>query len=155
MSVLVGNKLYEGSRVAKLGQTIESLESIVEFPDVRSLVGRGDLTWSDVLRIRRKAVKFRRWLQQESDRDRDAIIAYHHEVAKESNLLRASRKGLSIFGVLGGAAAGAVLSGPLGAVVGAGGGYLLDLAAKIGSEWKPVVFGNWMKKRIEKILDSE
>lgn len=152
MSVLVGDKLYEGAHVAKTRETIEKLEQAVEFPDIRALVGRGSLSLRDVLSIRRKARRFRDWLQQEAERDRDAIIAYHHEVAKEAGFTTAARKGLSLFGVVGGAVLGAIWTGPTGAAVGAGAGYLLDLAAKLASGWKPVVFGNWMKGRVDRLL---
>ena len=104
------------------------------------------------LYLRKKAKKFRTWLQEESDRDRDAIIAYHNEVAKESGFTNVSRKALNLFGVLGGAAIGASVGGPVGAVVGSGAGYVLDIASKLGADWKPVVFGNWYRDRIEKVL---
>lgn len=152
MSILVGDKLYESASIAKTRDVIETLERTVEFPDIRVLVGEGRLGLGDVLAIRRKAGKFRDWLQQESERDRDAIIAYHHEVARETGFRKAARRSLSIFGVVGGAVAGAVSTGPAGAVVGAGAGYLLDLAAKLGADWRPVVFGNWMKERVAKVL---
>lgn len=152
MSVLVGDKLYEGASVAKTRDVIETLEFQVEFPDIRVLVGERRLGLGEVLAIRRKASKFRDWLQQESERDRDAIIAYHHEVARETGFLKAARRSLTIFGVVGGAVAGAVWTGPAGAAVGAGVGYLLDLAAKLGADWRPVVFGNWMKERVAKVL---
>ena len=152
LSVLVGDKLYESAGLAKTRDLIETLERTVEFPDIRVLVGTGTLGLKDVLAIRRKARKFRDWLQQEAERDRDAIIAYHQEVAKETGFGSAARRGLSLFGVVGGAVAGAVWTGPIGAAVGAGAGYLLDLAAKLGADWRPVVFGNWVKARVEKLL---
>ena len=97
----------------------------------------------------------------ESGRDRDALIAYHHEVANEAGYTQLARKALKIFGVLGGAATGSVagmavagpVGAPLGAVVGSGVSYLLDLAAKREAGWKPVVFGNWYKARIHRVLD--
>jgi hypothetical protein len=152
ISALVGDKLYEGAAFTKTHETIESLERTVEFPDVRALVGGGHLGFREVLAIRRKAKRFRDWLQQESERDRDAIIAYHHEVAKETGFTSAARKALSLFGIIGGAVVGAVWTGPSGAVAGVGVGYLLDLAAKLGSDWKPVVFGNWMRERVATAL---
>ena len=54
-----------------------------------------------------------------------------------------------------GGAIGSVVAGLIGgAAGGAAGGaltYLLDLSSKLGAEWKPVVFGNWMRHRIEKL----
>ena len=72
------------------------------------------------------------------------------------------RKALSIFGVIGGGAVGSFLgtafAGPVGAAVGgaAGGGlgYLADVVSKIGADWKPVVFGNWFRHRIEKLVNE-
>ena len=164
MGMLVGDKLYESTeRIAKAGAVIEDLKAKVEFPDVRALVNHGQIDLQEILRIRKKAQKFRDWLQRESDRDRDAIIAYHNETARELGLVTAGRKALSIFGVLGGGAAGSLIgtaiAGPIGAAIGgaagSGTGYLADLVSKIGADWKPVVFGNWLRKRIEKLVEEE
>ena len=161
IAVLVGDKLFESAEtIAKTGAVIQDLKHRVEFPDVRSLVNQGDLKLADVLRIRKKARRFRDWLQSESDRDRDAIIAYHNEVAKELGITEGARMTLRIFGVLGGGAAGSAIGtavgGPIGGAVGAsagsGTGYLADLAAKMGSNWRPLVFGEWLRKRIEKVV---
>lgn len=164
MSMLVGDKLYESAEfVAKAGDVIEELKAAVEFPDVRALVNSGQLGISDILAIRKKAQRFRDWLQSESDRDRDAIIAYHNEIAREAGITRGARKMLKLFGVLGGGAVGALAGGAIanpvgGAVVGsaAGGavGYLADVTSKLGADWKPVVFGDWLRDRIEKALDD-
>jgi hypothetical protein len=161
MSYLVGDKLYESSeRIAKAGDIIDELKANVEFPDIRSLVNSGKLTLQDILGIRRKSRRFRDWLQAESERDRSAIIAYHNEVGLETGLERAGRRSLSIFGRVGGAgigsAAGYAIGGADGAAIGAmaGGGisYLEDVAAKLGGTWKPVIFGDWMRKRIQNII---
>ena len=163
MSVLVGDKLYEsGNRVLKTNTVIDSLQHTVEFPDVRSLVNDAKLNLDDVLYIRSKAGKFRQWLQREGERDRDAIIAYHNEVTKDTGLARIGRSTLKVFGILGGAAIGSAFEnkvpGVPGAVIGAtsvaGMEYLFDLAAKINQDWKPIIFGDWMKTRIEFLLDD-
>ena len=107
MSRLVGDKLYESAEtIAKAGGLIEQLERTVEFPDIRQLVNSGVLGLTDLMVIRSKAAKFRVWLQQEAERDRDAIVAYHNEVARESGLKNAGRKALSMFGILCGGAIG-------------------------------------------------
>ena len=164
LGMLVGDKLYESTeKVAKAGGLIEELKAKVEFPDVRALVNDGKLGLADVLRIRKKAQRFRTWLQQEPERDRDALIAYHNEVARELGIVTAARKALSIFGAIGGGAAGALLgtavAGPAGAALGGGAGsaigYLADVVAKLGADWKPVVFGNWLRARIEKLVKDE
>ncbi len=159
MSTLVANKLQSAdSKVHGTKRVIDELKAEVEFPDVRALVNKRIISFGELLKIRKKAVRFREWLQEESDRDRNAIIAYHHEVAKESGLLTLGRKTLSVLGVLGGGALGGALGtvatdAKFGAITGAIGsatGFLLDLGSRIGAEWKPVVFGRWMKERIEK-----
>lgn len=164
MSVVTGDKLYEtGFRVLKKNSIIESLQKTVEFPDVRNLVNDSKLNLDDVLLIRNKAVKFRNWLQAEGERDRDALIAYHNEVAKESGFTKTSRAALNIFGIMSGTAIGAVvetkLPGISGAVIGAAAGaasteFLVGVAKKIDKEWKPIVFGDWMKNRIELLLED-
>ena len=160
MSNLAGNKLYEvGFKVVKSKEIIQSLRAQVEFPDIRSLINAGKLRFDDILLIRKKAKRFRAWLQQEGERDRDAIIAYHNEVAKEVGLARFGRKTLSLFGLISLAAGtfvGEGIGGPLGSTIGAGIGvgtkYLFDLASKIGAGWRPVVFGDWLKDRIANIM---
>jgi len=163
IATLVGDKLYEsGIKLDKNKSIIEELKVKVEFPDIRCLVNEGIVGFDEIMRMRKKSVKFRKWLQYEGDRDRDAIIAYHNEVAKESGIKKLTRKTLSIFGVVGGSATGAaigsVLSGPVGGAIGgaAGGsvGYVMDVASKLGSDWKPVVFGDWARNRIEKIIEK-
>ena len=161
MSNLAGNKLYEvGLKAVKSKEIIQSLRAQVEFPDIRSLINAGKLTFDDILRIRKKAKRFRVWLQQEGERDRNAIIAYHYEVAKEAGLTKFGRKSLSLFGIIGAPVAGTLIgkeiSGDIGSsigtLVGSGSAYLLNLASKIGAGWKPIVFGNWLKDSIEKII---
>lgn len=99
ISALVGNKLFEAAETTiksriKTRNVIEELEVQVKFPDLRRFVNLDKIDFNRVLEIRKKAKKFRDWLQSEGDRDRDAISAYHHEVAKEtgfSNVARYSR----------------------------------------------------------------
>lgn len=160
MSVLVGDKLFESTRsISKSTNVIESLKATVEFPDIRVLVNEGRLDFNDVMLLRKQAIKFRSWLQSEADRDRDAIIAYHNEVAKESRLASLGRKSLDLFGFVGGGAiggaVGASMAGVPGAAIGGAAGgaisYIADVAGKIGSNWRPVVFGEWMKDRISQL----
>ncbi|MEZ0123807.1 MAG: glycine zipper family protein [Candidatus Reddybacter sp.] len=165
MSSLVGDKLYESKeRITKSGDIIEELKEKVEFPDIRGLVNSNKLTLREILKIREKSKRFRAWLQQENGRDRDAIIAYHNEVAKEIGIVTGARKALSIFGIIGGgatgSAVGATIAGPVGAAIGGATGstigYLADVSSKVGKDWKPVVFGGWLKERIEKVVaDNE
>ena len=164
MSVLIGDKLYESTHThIKSGEIIETLKEKVEFPDIRSLINEDKINLEDIIKIRKKAHRFRDWLQDESERDRDAIIAYHHEVAKEMGFIKYGRKAINLFGVIGGGATGSIIgssiSGPIGAAVGgiAGSatGFLADIASKLGVDWKPVLFGNWARDRIEKLLQSK
>lgn len=158
MGNLVGDKLYESAqRVAKAGHIVEELKREVEFPDIRQLGNAGKLGLKDIVKIRANAEKFRRWLQSESERDRNALIAYHNETAKELGVTSAARKALSLFGVIGGGAVGALLEGSAGAMLGATSGagfsYLADVVSKMGADWKPVVFGDWLRDRIGTLVD--
>ncbi len=144
----------------KAQDIIETLKSEVEFPDVRSLVNAGKLSFANVLAIRKKAKRFRDWLQTESERDRNAIIAYHNEAAREGGLVGMGRKALKLFSVIGGAAGGAAIEtavggavgGVVGATLGGGAGYVIELASQMNAGWKPVVFGNWMEARIAELV---
>ena len=164
MSLLVGDKLYEsGQRLTRSQEFVEQLEAEVEFPNVRELVNSQQIGLREVLEIRQKGGRFRKWLQDESERDRNAIIAYHNEVAKESGWIKAGRRGLKLFGVLGGATAGVAVrqyvpgvEGVLAAAAaGAGIKYVTDLASKINENWRPVVFGNWASGRIKKWMSKQ
>lgn len=160
MSTVVGDKLFESTRaVLKPAMIIEELKAEVEFPSIRNLVNNGRLCLDDVMRIREASKKFRSWLQQEAERDRNAIIAYHYEVAKQTGIEKFGRKAISLFGFIGGGAIGgaigAAAAGPAGAAAGGAIGgvvsYLAEIGSKAGSEWKPIVFGNWLRDRIEKL----
>lgn len=156
MSYLVRNKLDESCAQTKGQAILDELKGEVEFPNIRELVNSGQIGLDDILHIRKHAKRFRKWLQEEGDRDRNAILAYHHEVAKESGLTKVGRHTVQIFAVLGGAstgaAIGATLGGATGAAVGAVAGrsltYILEVASKINEGWKPSVFGNWLKKQM-------
>jgi hypothetical protein len=129
------------------------------------------LTFADVLTLRRKSRRFRQWLQTQADRDTNALVAYHHEIAVESGLTKFTRKTLRAFGMLTGAAAGAyaasALIGPNAvpplAAAGAGMGgkaieesvtFVFDVAGRLDEDWKPVVFGNWAREFVRKASTS-
>lgn len=166
MSTLVGDKLYEsGYRIVKSKAIIEQLIAEVEFPDIRTLVNTKKINLDDILFFRKKAMKFRKWLQEEVTHDRNAIIAYHNELAKEAGYTTIGRKTLRLFGLLGGLSgpiAGGLIGGNvagipatvLGPIAGKGMEYLFDLVSKLNANWRPVIFGNWIKDRIEKILEN-
>lgn len=172
ISRVVGNKLYEITEVEiarpnKISNIIEGLEAKVEFPDLQKMVNEDRVDFEKVLEIRDKAQKFRTWLQSESDRDRDAIIAYHTETAKAAGFAGISKRALKIFGVI------SSLGVSLGVEAALGSDHLVakEIAKnagvklvesvfnygsnKIGQDWKPVCFGNWYKAEIQRVLDAE
>lgn len=152
-------KLSEGGRAAKTKLIIDDLVAEVAFPSVRQLVNQGRIGFREVLELRNGARRFREWLRTESEFDRNAVIAYHEEVAREVGWKQTGRRVLAASSVIGGAAAGAALGGPLGAVGGAVAGeavkFVLDLAAKFDQGWRPRVFGEWARARIERALAKE
>jgi hypothetical protein len=172
MSTTVGNKLFEASTIEETSaiqvrRLVETLEARVEFPDLRSYVNNDRIDFDHILRIRRKAKKFRTWLQTEAERDRDAIVAYHNEVAKASGFAGIARRSLKLFSFV----SGSILGGTIGREVGTtaagaiaghltqkgiekGVEYLFDLAGNLGAEWTPVVFGKWYRNKIEILLDK-
>lgn len=154
MSTLVGNKLYESNfKVTKSANVIQNLKIETEFPDIRSLVNSNKIDYQHIISIRKEAKKFRTWLQQEGERDRNAIIAYHNEVANNIGMNKGIKYVLQLFGVLGGGALGGLtgtaLGGTVGGVLGAGIPYLVDIVTKMNEGWKPVVFGEWLDKFIK------
>ncbi|HMH42958.1 MAG TPA: hypothetical protein VK557_05710 [Pyrinomonadaceae bacterium] len=173
VSVAVGDKLFEASDIGEVSGTtiqdlVESLEVKVEFPDLRRYINDDRIDFDRIFEIRRKGKKFREWLQSEAERDRDAIIAYHNEVAKESGFAGMARRGLKLFGfvsgtILGGAVGHDAGAGAVGGIAGhlaqkgleKGVEYLFDLSADLGTDWKPVCFGEWYKAKIEGLLDKD
>lgn len=159
MSQLVGDKLYEVERThMKTAIIIDQLVEKVEFPNIRQLVNSNKLDVKDILEIRKKAKKFRNWLQSESERDRDAIIAYHHEVSKKSGLTnfgnkicRALQVGAPLAGIYVGGKVGQEVGNYVGSVVGSGLSALLTVIEKRNAGWNPIVFGNWLGDRIKKM----
>jgi hypothetical protein len=153
--------MYEcAARVGNAREILQQLTAEVEFPDIRGLVNSDKLKPQDILSFRRKSRRFRRWLKEEGIRDRNAAIAYHLEVARECGVVTLGRSLLRLFGVpagaLGGFFAGQQTSAPVagivaGALAGKGVEYLFEVASKLGGGWRPVVFGNWLKDRIEKL----
>ena len=96
-------------------------------------------------------------LQSESDRDRNAIIAYHNETAKQLGISTLGRKSLRMFGILGFTLAETYLTYTYtdlqtALVAGGASAFLIDVASKMGEDWKPVIFGNWVSGRIQKLL---
>ena len=166
LSLVVGDKLYEASleETAKTQIIIDDLQREVDFPDLRLEVNDNNIDFPEVILLRKKAGRFRKWLQQESDHDRDAFVAYHNEVAKEANYTKGLRKALRLFGIFGGGTAGKVLgtlastdpiiSTAIGSVVGGGLTFLADLSSKLGADWKPITFGDRYKSHISKIQQA-
>jgi hypothetical protein len=62
LATLVGDKLAETERRLAVQDCIENLEAQVEFPDIRSLVNDGQLSLAEVMKLRKHALRFRRWL---------------------------------------------------------------------------------------------
>jgi hypothetical protein len=165
MSSYVRYKLAQGNRAARARAVIHQLEAEANFPDVRGHVNDGDIGVKEVLELRGKADRFREWLRAESLLDRDAATAYLNEAAKAAGWVKAAKTGIVATGVIGGGVLGEALTGVPGlggvggAAIGAGAGFLLDLGAKLITGWKPIVFGNYARKVIDRALaessDSE
>jgi len=162
MSQVVGNKFEEAEeKINKAENVIDELKARVEFPDIRSLVNNGLLGVEEIFNIRIHAEKFRIWLQQEGERDRDAIIAYHNEVTRASGISKSVSSTLKLFGIItGGLASPAyqlitndlsttsnLVAGGAGIMLG---GFLNNVASSISKDWRPVVFGEWIKKELKK-----
>jgi hypothetical protein len=155
LSVVSSLKLTESNeRRTKHRELVQTLEREVDFPDVRRLVNEGALSFKEVLVIRRHAAQFRNWLQTRAERDSNALIAYHEDVAKASGVSRAGTKVLRVFGMVAGSlgtayARQAGLSwlevAAAGTAISTATKYVTDLAAKLDADWKPVIFGNWAK----------
>lgn len=149
-------KLAEGNKAARAKAVMNELVARVSFPDIRDLVNHGQIGVEEVLRLRRKASRFRQWLRAESMFDRDAVIAYLGEIADDAGWKKGLGKTVQAVGIFGGAAAGAALAGPIGAAGGAVAGklieYVVGLGAMVDSGWRPKVFGQAARKTIEEAI---
>jgi hypothetical protein len=173
VSKIVGNKMYEISDLEtsksdiRVKNVIDKLEAKVQFPDLRRLINSDVIDFNKVLEIREKAKRFRRWLQTEAERDVNAIIAYHSEVAKESGFSSYGQKALKIFGVLLKSGWSVLTATKLKeldevnkAAIKEAGGKVIDKifdygAEKLGYDWRPVIFGDWYKDEISKLLNEQ
>ena len=106
ISRTIGNKLYEissdesrGSKL-KVDDIVQELKLKIEFPGIRRLVNTRQIEFDKILEIRRKAGSFRKWIQSEADHDRDAIVAYHEEVARATGFAKIAKSTLNLFGLL-------------------------------------------------------
>lgn len=120
------------------------------------------------MNFREHSSPFRAWLQHESDRDRDTIIAYHNEFTKQSGLRNLARRAVEMFGVIAGGVASQALTTlvspsmevnhpiryaalSIGAAAGgAAASYLIEIGTAM-KDWKPVVFGNWLSEQVKAI----
>lgn len=168
----IGDKLFEIAELrdrqtmTKMGNVVETLKAKVEFPDLRRLVNEGKIDFVKVIEIRKKAGRFRDWLQSEAERDRDAIVAYHNEVAKQTGFSQIGKTTLNIFGVL--ASVSLAVSAeaffwehePISkeALKQVGSKSIDALKQKASrvlfDEWRPVCFGDWYKKEIAELLQQ-
>ncbi len=158
MSTVVGNKLLEvDQNVNKSQKVISKLAEKVEYPNIRQLVNTGFVDIDFVMKVRSHGSKFRKWLQQESEKDRDEIVAYHQEVTKSSGITKFTSSTLKLFGNLlqyGPPFYTAMEPSPLTGVIAAGanigGIFAKNIGESIGKEWKPVIFGDWVIKEVAK-----
>jgi hypothetical protein len=151
MSRLLGAKLAEvGARDARIHDVIRTVQKQVEFPDVRLVVNGGRIGFGTVLELRRRASRFREWLQQEGEHDRDALISYHQEVASGSTFRKYPAKVLRLFKVVAPLAARTFAAESLTtqAVVDAASLFTDSLASRLSAQWKPVVFGDWSMRYV-------
>lgn len=157
ISEITGDKLYEdSSRAQNVKGLIDKLSLEVEFPIIRHMVNKNQLRLGQVLQIRKKSKRFRDWVQMESEKDRNSIVAYHNELAKDQGFLEKGKRVLEIFGAVGSAAVGTAIIPKVGEVAGTAVGSALGIASQYATGlmqgWKPYVFGDWYKERIKNYL---
>lgn len=167
LSLVTGDKLYEADleSATKSQETIEVLQEKVEFLDLRQLVNSGQIGFKDVLSIRHEAKQIRKWLQDGAERDRDIVYAYHHEVTKKAGFTKHLGKTLELFGKFSSGIGGVIgaiavpdhpiIGTAIGGLVSDKLSFLKDVGAKMAEDWKPVIFGKWLKSHVEKIVAAK
>ena len=158
MSMLAGDKMVEvAERGDRLPDIVDQLVCDVEFPDVRTLVNRGDLTARDVLGIREESNRFRQWLQGVAERDIDAIVAYHNEVADKTGLQKFGGHALGLFGAVAGTKVGTLVAAATGSpeagtAAGVATKTMFDSGRRFFEPWRPIVFGKWVRREIDALI---
>ena len=155
---IVGDKLFEANQAASKSQTktrtfIRRLELKAAFPDIRPHVNLDKIDFDKVLRFRRnpKTKKFRRFLKNEADVERDALVAYMDEAAFASGFTKVRKRILPLLSAVSGVTGGAIGS-TKGAIIGGAASYLLNIGANIATDWKPKMFGDWYSAQIANLL---
>ena len=159
LSEYVRAKLSEGSVAARAQGIVEELVTRAEFPNVRRLVLSGRIGPREVLELRRHAARFRKWLSSEKSLERDAVLAYLGQIASDAGWRKELGTVIGVLGMAGGVVSG-VLSAPVlgplgGAIAGVGTQFVLDVGRRVVEGWKPVVFGNFARARIERALGED
>ena len=150
---------YENKRFK---QTVTDLREEDNFPDIRGAFNRGDLTWKDIIEIRKKAERFRQWFLVDGGNPKVAARTYGEEFKSSTGIQKYRDKAFAIASVIGtamGAAAeqaitgGVSIAGPvLGSLVSNTVPLAKDLFNASEEEgWQPRFFGNWLKLQIEAI----
>ena len=158
MSQLVGNKLQESLlRIDKPQWITNILKDRVGFPDIRNLVNSWQLDFHDVMRIRKEAKKFRLWLQEEWEKDRDAILAYQNEFIEAVWLEKLWKKAYNIFwvfwwwGTIWAVVWAAISPEPIlwAAIWWITTGFIDYLWRRLDTDWRPIVFWNWTSSYVK------
>ena len=81
MSLLVADKLFESAQGANAARKPSRLKKRKgpPFPDVRAIVNEGVVSLGEIIEWRKKGATFRRWLQSESELNREAALSYYNE----------------------------------------------------------------------------
>ncbi len=162
----------------KFKQTIVELQDNANFPDIRTAFNLGEFSWKDILDIRKRAERFRKWFMVDGGKPEVAIRTYSEEFKASTGLKNYREKAFAIASIIGtvtgaatekmltgstslvGPAAGAFISTALGPSLGTLISNAVPLAkdlfkASEEENWHPRFFGTWLNVELKKRKTSE
>lgn len=157
MSDLVGDKLLQLSRrETRVQEAIEQIVRDTDFPDIRTLVQQGRLSARNILELRASTARFREWLQGTAERDVDALVQYHHEVASQTRLQSLGSSTLSLFGSISKSVVSSVVQANNGSPIEAAIATsvvdgIFDRTKNLFKPWRPIVFGRWLDREARRL----
>lgn len=159
-------------------QTIIELQDNANFPDIRTAFNLGEFSWREILDIRKRAERFRKWFVVDGGKPEVAIKTYSEEFKASTGLKSYREKAFAIASIIGtvtGAAAEKMLTGNTSLIGPAAGAFTITaLGPSLGTlisnavplakdlfkasedeNWSPRFFGTWLNVELKKRQTSQ
>lgn len=153
-------------RDKRFKQAVIELQNSENFPDIRTAFNLGEFSWKDILEIRKRAERFRKWFVIDGGNPDIAIKTYSEEFKASTGLTKYRDKAFAIASIIGtvtGVAAEKLITGntsALGPIMGSVISNAVPLAkdlfkASEEENWHPRFFGTWLSIELKKRQTSQ